>query len=136
MAKFSSIKVRANTAGIKTKFKPLSGTKMASIKPANFKVNNSGLSIKPFKAVNFSKGGINFKIPEKNIEVPQADTKVSFGLKLKSGADLPSWVKFDSNTLQISGTPPEGFSGSLELDLVATAEDGTQQTQDIKFNIN
>ena len=85
MAKFSSIKVRANTAGIKTKFKPLSGTKMASIKPANFKVNNSGLSIKPFKAVNFSKGGINFKIPEKNIEVPQADTKVSFGLKLKTG---------------------------------------------------
>ena len=136
MAKFSSIKVRANSAGIKANFKPLGGTKMASIKPANFKVNNSGLSIKPFKAVNFSKGGINFKIPEKNIEVPQADTKVSFGLKLKSGADLPSWVKFDSNTLQISGTPPEGFSGSLELDLVATAEDGTQQTQDIKFNIN
>ena len=136
MAKFSSIKVRANSAGIKANFKPLGGTKMASIKPANFKVNNSGLSIKPFKAVNFSKGGINFKIPEKNIEVPQADTKVSFGLKLKSGADLPGWVKFDSNTLQISGTPPEGFSGSLELDLVATAEDGTQKTQDIKFNIN
>ena len=50
MAKFSSIKVRANTSGIKTKFKPLGGTKMASIKPANFKVNNYGLSIKHFKA--------------------------------------------------------------------------------------
>ncbi len=136
MGKFSSIKIKANSAGIKTKFKALSGTKLASIKPTSFAVNNTGLSIQPFKPINFGSTGINFKIPQKNIQVAAQNTKVNFDLKLKDGSPLPSWVKFDANTLQISGKPPEGFSGSLDLNLVATTEGGSQQTQNIKFTIS
>ena len=137
MAKFSSVKLKANSAGIKTNFKALGGTKFASVTPAsNFKVNNSSFKITPFKPVTFSTTGINFKIPAKNIEIPASNTKVDFDLKLKNGSPLPDWVKFDSNTLQISGKPPEGFSGSLELNLVATSDNGTQQAQDIQFTVS
>ena len=137
MAKFSSVKLKANSAGIKTNFKALGGTKFASVTPSsNFKVNNSSFKITPFKPVTFSTTGINFKIPAKNIEIPASNTKVDFDLKLKNGSPLPDWVKFDSNTLQISGKPPEGFSGSLELNLVATSDNGTQQAQDIQFTVS
>ena len=54
---------------------------------------------------------------------------------MKGGAALPSWIKFDPNTLQISGKPPAGYKGTLELDLVGTTEDGSQQSQDIEFTI-
>ena len=55
MAKFSSVKLKANSAGIKTNFKALGGTKFASVTPAsNFKVNNSSFKITPFKPVTFS----------------------------------------------------------------------------------
>ena len=60
---------------------------------------------------------------------------MNFEVKLKGGAPLPSWVKFDPDTLQISGKPPEGYQGTLELDLVGTTEDGTQETQNLEFNI-
>ena len=136
MAKFKAVKFKTNSTGIKSNFKPLAGTKMSKFEPIKFKTNNTSFKVIPFKPVKFGSTGINFKIPQENIEVPNTNTKVSFGLKLKSGGALPSWVKFDPQTLQISGKPPEGFSGSLELDLVATAEDGSQQVQDLKFNID
>ena len=135
MAKFQSVKFKANSTGIKLNFKPMAGTKMGNFKPVKFKISNS-FKVVPFKPVKFGSTGINFKIPQKNIEVPNTNTKVSIDVKLKNGGSLPSWVKFDPQTLQISGKPPEGFSGSLELDLVATSEDGTQQVQDLKFNID
>ena len=137
MAKFKAVKFKGNSTGIKSNFKPMAGTKMASFKPVAFKVsNNASFKVVPFKPVSFGSTGINFKIPQKNIQVPSATTKVNIDVKLKGGAQLPSWVKFDPQTLQISGKPPEGFSGSLELNLVATSEDGTQQVQDIQFDIN
>ena len=83
----------------------------------------------------------NLKLIRENLgdfknKISKRNTKVDFDLKLKNGSPLPDWVKFDSNTLQISGKPPEGFSGSLELNLVATSDNGTQQTQDIQFTVS
>ena len=138
MAKFKAIKFNPRGPGIKTNFKPMVGTTFANFKPVEFKVDPtiSNFKIQPFKPVNFGSTGINFKIPEKNIEVPDTNMKMNFEVKLKGGAPLPSWVKFDPNTLQISGKPPEGYKGTLELDLVGTTDDGTQQTQELEFTIS
>ena len=138
MAKFKAIKFNPRGPGIKTNFKPMVGTTFANFKPVEFKVDPtiSNFKIQPFKPVNFGSTGINFKIPEKNIEVPDTNIKMNFEVKLKGGAPLPSWVKFDPNTLQISGKPPEGYKGTLELDLVGTTDDGTQQTQELEFTIS
>ena len=137
MAKFKAIKFNPRGPGIKTNFKPMVGTTFANFKPVEFKVDPTiaNFKIQPFKPVNFGSTGINFKIPEKNIEVPDTNVKMNFEVKLKGGAPLPSWVKFDPDTLQISGKPPEGYQGTLELDLVGTTEDGTQETQNLEFNI-
>ena len=137
MAKFSAIKFDPKGPGIKTNFKPMKGTSFANFKPVAFKVDPSisNFKIQPFKPIKFGSSGINYKIPEKNIEVPDNNVKMNFEIKMKGGAALPSWVKFDPDTLQISGKPPAGYQGTLELDLVATSEDGSQQSQEIEFTI-
>ena len=137
MAKFSAIKFDSKGPGIKTNFKPMKGTSFANFKPVAFKVDPtiSNFKIQPFKPIKFGSSGINYKIPEKNIEVPDNNVKMNFEIKMKGGAALPSWIKFDPNTLQISGKPPAGYQGTLELDLVGTTEDGSQQSQDIQFTI-
>lgn len=45
-------------------------------------------------------------------------------LTMAGGAALPAWLTFDAQTLTITGTAPEGFTGALNLDLVLTLPAG------------
>ncbi|HEX8989652.1 MAG TPA: calcium-binding protein, partial [Rhodocyclaceae bacterium] len=50
---------------------------------------------------------------------PDGD-RVSYRLSMAGGADLPSWLVFDSRTGRITGTPGEGDVGTLGLSLDVT----------------
>ncbi len=38
----------------------------------------------------------------------------------QGGGEVPSWLTFDATTLTLTGTPPEGFTGGLDLRLTFT----------------
>jgi|GEM_PF-2436836 len=48
------------------------------------------------------------------------------GLRGAGDTALPGWLSFDLATLTLSGTPPQDFNGTVELEL--TASDGTVET--------
>lgn len=43
-----------------------------------------------------------------------------FSALLDGGAPLPSWLRFDAATRTLTGTPPENFSGSLEIKVIVS----------------
>ncbi len=45
---------------------------------------------------------------------------------MASGAPLPSWLSFDGVSGQFSGTPPEGLSGEIELEVTAKDTEGRE----------
>ena len=60
-------------------------------------------------------------------------TTLAYTATLADGNPLPAWLHFDATTLTFSGTPPNGFSGPLEVQL--TASDGVSTASD-KFVIS
>lgn len=52
----------------------------------------------------------------------QDGNALGLSVRQASGAGLPSWLRFDAATRTLSGTPPAGTSG--QLDIVVTASDG------------
>ena len=57
-----------------------------------------------------------------------ADSALTLNATLGSGDPLPDWLTFADGTRTFSGTPPLGFSGSLQLRV--TASDGTLNASD------
>ena len=47
---------------------------------------------------------------------------ITYGARLADGAELPSWLHFDPVTLELSGTPPAGALGTV--DIVVRGSDG------------
>ena len=45
---------------------------------------------------------------------PDGDT-LAYSASLANGGPLPSWLAFDTNTLQLTGTPPANFNGLLSI---------------------
>ncbi len=54
---------------------------------------------------------------------------LAYSAMLTDGSALPSWLAFNAATQTFSGTPPQNFSGSLEVKV--TASDGTLSASDI-----
>lgn len=52
-----------------------------------------------------------------------------------NGAPLPSWMRFDPLTGRFTGTPPVGFSGTLQLELSVRDAQGERRTLMLEFQI-
>ena len=61
-----------------------------------------------------------FQVPASTFD--DVDSTLTYLATLADGAALPSWLTFDAATQTFSGTPPQNFTGSL--DLTVTANDG------------
>jgi Ca2+-binding RTX toxin-like protein len=68
-----------------------------------------------------------FQIPANALIDADGDT-LSFTATLADGSDLPEWLSFDAGTRTFSGTPPQDFSGPV--DLKVTADDGAASVFD------
>lgn len=52
-----------------------------------------------------------------------------------NGGPLPSWMRFDPLTGRLSGTPPAGFTGTLQLELSVRDAQGERRTLMLEFRI-
>src|SRR6186997_1822765 len=67
------------------------------------------------------------KLPSETFQDPDGDDLV-YTAKLSGGGALPSWLRFNADTQTFAGTPPEGFTGALNIQV--TASDGTLAASD------
>lgn len=71
---------------------------------------------------------------ETKVALPKMENGVKPLLKTANGKPVPSWVKFDTATGTITGTPPAGFEGSLDLIVVAPQKSGTPMEIPVSLN--
>ncbi len=81
--------------------------------------------------INISQGqSVNYTFPKDLIIDQDAwDKDLSYSL-----SSLPEWLKFDSKTMTLTGTPPEGYTGSIQTTLWGADIFGSANGK--YFNIN
>ena len=71
----------------------------------------------------------SFPVPGDTFSDPD-DSSLELSASLADGSDLPEWLSFNADNRTLSGTPSEGDTGTLNLQLTATdAEGATASTE-------
>src|SRR5690606_8432975 len=84
--------------------------------------------------------GKAFSIPLSEIGLPRVDGAGGEGISVMArqadGRPLPSWLKFDPVTGTLSGTPPRGFTGKLELSFTTRDSQGQTSNQPLSLSFS
>ena len=67
---------------------------------------------------------LDISIPAGTFSDPDDGDVLSYTARLSSGDPLPAWLDFDATTQSFSGTPPNGSSGDLDIEVTATDSGG------------
>jgi trimeric autotransporter adhesin len=78
---------------------------------------------------------INVVLPRNTFSVSDRETQIVVTARQASGQPLPAWLKFDASTGTFSGQPPAGWSGRLDIEIVATDAKGNRATSVIHFDV-
>jgi Ca2+-binding RTX toxin-like protein len=79
---------------------------------------------------------LEWQLPEGVFVDQDVAESLGYQLTLAGGADIPSWLDFDTDTHQLSGIPPVGVAGTLGLQLTAKDLHGATATQWIDLVID
>lgn len=60
---------------------------------------------------------------------------LSYAVTLADGSPLPTWLRFDAQTMQLSGTPTQDDVGTLNLKITATDSEGLSNHQIWSFQV-
>lgn len=60
---------------------------------------------------------------------------LQYDITLADGSPLPSWLRFDAQTMQLSGTPTQDDVGTLNLKITATDSEGLSNHQIWSFQV-
>ena len=93
--------------------------------------NDKPVVAQPLDRIDLGKGGTK-PIPAGTFADADGDD-LSFRAALTGGGPLPAWLRFDSAQRAFVGTPPQGLSG--ELDLEVTVNDGKGGTATETFKL-
>ncbi len=77
-----------------------------------------------------------FVVPQDTFTDIDAGTSLIYSARLADGADLPTWLSFDSNTRTFSGTPGNDAVGTLAIRLTAADPDGAGRNVDFNLTIS
>ena len=67
----------------------------------------------------------SYTVAESTITDPDAWDSITYSVKMKDGSAVPAWLKFDSKTRTLSGTPTASDTGSLQFILWGTDNYGS-----------
>lgn len=74
---------------------------------------------------------------DENIFVdPDANDRVSYSLRMANGSYIPSWLKYDSLTRTLSGTPSSADKGKLLLSVVGKDMFGAETNVSFELNVS
>jgi Ca2+-binding RTX toxin-like protein len=77
----------------------------------------------------------SFVVPSDTFSDIDVGDKLTYGAKLADGSALPSWLKFDSATGTLSGTPANADVGALSVQITATDLAGASASSAFALNV-
>ncbi|NVK00548.1 MAG: hypothetical protein HWE12_03305 [Oceanospirillaceae bacterium] len=69
---------------------------------------------------------ISYQIPTDTFGHTETETEITLSALMATGEDLPKWLIFDPEKGEFRGIPPEGFSGTLIIRVIARDANGDQ----------
>ena len=66
----------------------------------------------------------NFTVPANTFDDPDPDDTLTYSATLEDNSALPSWLTFDADTRNFSGTPTDSDVGTSNIKVIATDNDG------------
>lgn len=63
------------------------------------------------------------------------DSAVMLSARMADGRPLPNWLSFNPGTGELTGTPPPGFRGQLQIQVIARDNKGNQGQQNVELNM-
>ncbi|WP_418315025.1 VCBS domain-containing protein [Piscinibacter sakaiensis] len=79
--------------------------------------------------------GFRFVVPLPTFADADTADRLQFTATLEDGTPLPEWLKFDSERLTFSGTPPGGMARILSVNVVARDSSGAAAIATFKMHI-
>jgi hypothetical protein len=74
-------------------------------------------------------------LPGDTFNDPDAIDALTLSATLANGSPLPAWLRFDAATRTLSGTPPQGSTGRLNLKITATDRAGEAVSDEFELAI-
>ncbi len=78
----------------------------------------------------------SYTVPSNTFADSDLGDVLSFSAALSSGAALPSWLSFNTQTGTFSGTPENGDVGQITVRVTATDKSGATVSDDYKITVN
>lgn len=76
-----------------------------------------------------------FNLPNDAFAHTRPEAVLTVTARLTDGRPLPNWVLFNPQSGTFTVTPPPGFTGELEIQVIARDNDGREATANFKFNV-
>ena len=81
-------------------------------------------------------GGVQqFVLPTDTFAHTNPDVSITLSAKLQDGGDLPNWVRFDPESGQFFIEAPQGYQGTLKLNVMARDNEGREAQAPLTFHI-
>ena len=80
-------------------------------------------------------GDAKFSVPDGTFVHSNPGETLSFAAVQSDGTPLPPWLSFDGTTATFEGKPPEGFTGDVQIRIIARDSSGNQSESMFRVNI-
>jgi hypothetical protein len=77
----------------------------------------------------------SFALPSDAFAHTRAEAALTLEAKMADGTNLPAWVAFDGQAGVFRLTPPAGFTGELEIKVIARDNEGREAEAKFKLNV-
>jgi hypothetical protein len=78
----------------------------------------------------------DFQVAADTFEHANPDEQLEFSASLENGDALPTWMRFDSETLTFSGEAPSGVTGDVAVRVIAIDSANQQAETTLTFSID
>lgn len=77
---------------------------------------------------------LNYILPDDTFAHTDPNAVVNLSARQATGQALPGWISFNRQNGTFAGSPPPGFRGQLDIEIVARDNQGRQVTTTLKLN--
>ena len=104
-----------------------SGFRIAVVAPASAGGGDTLVSVRPMADVSIGQGGqISYSVGIDTFAHPNAQAVIQLSATQADGKPLPAWLSFDSKSGTLTGTPPAGMSGEVQIRVIARDDQGRE----------
>jgi Ca2+-binding RTX toxin-like protein len=77
----------------------------------------------------------SYRLPDDAFADIDAGDQLTLSASMVGGASLPSWLIFDTSSRTLSGTPPIGAAGDIEVRIIATDRSGASIADELRLSV-